>query len=337
MSSYADAGVDVTAGDRFTATIAECVRATWGANVVGRFGSFAAGVTIPSGYDEPVIMMTTDGVGTKAELARTLGRFDGIGADLVAMCVDDLAALGAAPLGFTDYLAVGALDPERDEAIVASVAAACSEAGCALLGGETAIHPGVLEPAQFDVAGAAIGVVERSAIPDPASIAAGDAVIGVASPNVRSNGFSLVRTIFDAEDFASPVPGTNQTVGNALLEPSVLYVPAVLAVADRVDVHGFVHVTGGGIPGNLPRALPEGLGATIDTTAWEVPPIFDLIAQRGGVEPSEMLRTFNMGVGFILIVDPARREEVITVLADHDRPASVIGEIVPGDGVVLSS
>ena len=335
MSSYADAGVDVTAGDRFATTIAECVRATWGANVVGRFGSFAAGVTIPPGYEEPVIMMTTDGVGTKAELARMLGTFDGIGADLVAMCVDDLAALGAAPIGFTDYLAVGALDPARDETIVASIAAACSEAGCALLGGETAIHPGVLEPAQFDVAGAAIGVVERSAIPDPASVAVGDLVIGVASPNVRSNGFSLVRSIFDAEDLASPVPGTHRTVGDVLLEPSVLYAPAVLAVAGEIDVHGFVHVTGGGIPGNVPRALPEGLGATIDTTAWVAPAIFDLIARRGGVEPTEMLRTFNMGVGFVLIVDPARSEDVIDVLADHDRSACVIGEIVPGSEIAL--
>ena len=225
--------------------------------------------------------------------------------------------------------------PARDETIVASIAAACREAGCALLGGETAIHPGVLEPAQFDVAGAAIGVVERSAIPDPASVAVGDLVIGVASPNVRSNGFSLVRSIFDAEDLASPVPGTNRTVGDVLLEPSVLYAPAVLAVAGQVDVHGFVHVTGGGIPGNVPRALPEGLGATIDTTAWVAPAIFDLIARRGGVEPTEMLRTFNMGVGFVLIVDPARSEDVIDVLADHDRSACVIGEIVPGSEIAL--
>lgn len=336
MNSYTDAGVDVAAGDRFAETIAACVRATWGANVVGTFGSFAAGVTIPAGYDEPVIMMTTDGVCTKVELARILGRFEGIGTDLVAMCVDDLAALGAAPLGFTDYLAVGALDPERDEAIVASVAAACREAGCALLGGETAIHPGVLEPAQFDVAGAAIGVVERLAIPDPASVAVGDAVIGVASPNVRSNGFSLVRSIFDVEDFASPVPGTNQTVGDVLLEPSVLYVPAVLAVAGQVDVHGFVHVTGGGIPGNVPRALPEGLGATIDTTAWVVPPIFDLIARRGRVEPAEMLCTFNMGIGFVLIVDPADGRRTVDLLAEHDHQAWVIGEIVPGSEILFA-
>lgn len=333
MSSYADAGVDVAAADRFTRMIADKVQATWGGNVVGGFGSFASGVTIPSGYVEPVIMMTTDGVGTKLEIARVLGMLGGIGSDLVAMCVDDLAALGAAPLGFTDYLAVGSLDRARDGAIVASIAAACEEAGCALLGGETAVHPGVMDPTQFDLAGAAIGVVERGAIPDPASVSAGDPVIGVASRNLRSNGFSLLRSIFDEGDLARTFPGSAKTLGETLLEPSVLYAPAVVDVVDQVDVHGMAHITGGGIPGNIPRSLPEGLTASIDTAAWERPAIFDLIAQR--VEPAEMFATFNMGIGFVVVVDPADRERTIDLLSAHGHAAWTIGEIVEGDQLTL--
>lgn len=333
MNRYAEAGVDVAASDAFTVSIAERVRATWKDSVVGAFGSFAAGVTIPDGYQEPVIMMTTDGVGTKTELAASLGLFDGIGRDLVAMCVDDLAALGAVPIGFTDYLAVGAIDRARDEVLVGSVAGACEEAGCPLLGGETALHPGVLGPSQFDVAGAAIGVVERSRIPDPKRVSAGDALIGLASPNVRSNGFSLVRSIFDAEALTEPFG--SRTVGETLLEPSVLYVQAIGALVAEIDVHGLVHVTGGGLPGNLPRALPDGLGAVVDRSAWSVPEIFRLIAERGDVGERDMFQTFNMGVGFVAIVQPALAGDVIGMLAGHGHEAWRIGEVVQGVGVDL--
>ena len=226
MSSYAEAGVDVAAADRFTESIADRVTATWGENVVGTFGGFAAGLTLPGAFAEPVLMMTTDGVGTKTEIARSLGRFAGLGRDLVAMCVDDLAAQGAQPIGFTDYLAVGALDPVRDRTLVGSVAEACELAGCALLGGETAVHAGVMEATQFDLAGAALGVVERSAMLRPELIEPGDALVGLASPNLRSNGFSLVRSIFSEPDYGRPALGT--TLGEALLEPSVIYSPAVL-------------------------------------------------------------------------------------------------------------
>ncbi|MFZ0493426.1 MAG: phosphoribosylformylglycinamidine cyclo-ligase [Acidimicrobiia bacterium] len=334
MSRYAEVGVDVTASDEFTVSIADRVRATWKDSVVGSFGSFGAGVTIPSGYREPVIMMTTDGVGTKTELAVTLGRYEGIGRDLVAMCVDDLAALGAAPIGFTDYLAVGVLDQERDAAIVASVAAACEEVGCPLLGGETALHPGVLGPAQFDVAGAAIGVVERSRIPDLNKVMSGDVLVGIESPNVRSNGFSLVRSIFDPDTLAEPFEG--RTIGEVLLEPSVLYAPAVLAVVRSMDVHGLVHVTGGGLPGNIPRVMRDGLGAMIDPAAWPVPAVFRLIAERGDVGESDMFGTFNMGIGFVLIVEPALVERAIDVIEENGRGAWPIGQIVEGDGVTLS-
>lgn len=333
MSRYADAGVDVTASDEFTASIADRVRATWKDSVVGSFGSFAAGVTVPPGYREPVIMMTTDGVGTKTELAVTLGSYDGIGRDLVAMCVDDLAALAAVPIGFTDYLAVGALDRARDEAIVASAAEACEEVGCPLLGGETALHPRVLGPAQFDIAGAAIGVVERSRIPDPDRVMPGDVLIGIESPNVRSNGFSLVRSVFDRDALAEPFE--DGTLGDALLEPSVLYTPAVLTMVRAVDVHGLVHVTGGGLPGNLPRVLGDGRGARIDPAAWPVPEVFRLIAERGGVDGSDMFGTFNMGVGFVVIVEPGLVEEAIDAIEGYGHGAWPIGRIVEGDGVTF--
>jgi len=333
VSRYAEVGVDVTASDEFTVSIADRVRATWKDSVVGSFGSFAAGVTIPSGYEEPVIMMTTDGVGTKIELAVALDRYEGIGRDLVAMCVDDLAALGAEPIGFTDYLAVGALDQARDEAIVSSAAAACEEVGCPLLGGETALHPGVLGPTQFDVAGAAIGVVERSRIPDPNSVATGDVLIGVSSPNVRSNGFSLIRSIFDVGALHEPFEG--RTVGEVLLEPSVLYTQAILEVVRAVNVHAMVHVTGGGLPGNVPRVMRDGFGVRIDPASWPVPEVFHLISERGGVDRADMFETFNMGIGFVLIVEPGRVEKAIGVLANTGNDAWPIGEVVEGSGVTL--
>jgi len=333
VSRYADAGVDVAASDEFASSIAERVRATWKDSVVGSFGSFAAGVTIPSGYREPVIMMTTDGVGTKTELAVALGDYRGIGRDLVSMCVDDLAALGATPIGFTDYLAVGALDKARDEAIVGSVAEACGNAGCPLLGGETALHPGVLGPSQFDVAGAAIGVVERSRIPDPNGVEVGDVLIGVSSPNVRSNGFSLIRSIFDADALAEPFEG--RTVGEVLLDPSVLYVVAIGAVVDAVGVHGLVHVTGGGLPGNVPRVLRDGLGVVIERSAWDVPAIFHLIAERGDVTEKDMFETFNMGIGFVVIVELDQVDDAASVLEAHGHEAWPIGTVVEGSGVTF--
>lgn len=335
MSSYSEAGVDVAAADRFTNSIAEQVTATWGDNVVGRFGEFATGITVPPGYDEPVLMMTTDGVGTKAEIARSLGRFDGIGQDLVAMCVDDLSAQAAAPLGFTDYLAVGALDPVRDRTLVASVAAACQLAGCALLGGETAVHPGVMGPDQFDLAGAALGVVERARMLDPQRVSDGDAVLGIASPNLRSNGFSLVRSLFSESDYQRPALGS--TLGEVLLEPSVVYAPAVRSLVDQVALNGLVHVTGGGLPGNLPRTLPPGLSARIERQAWQPPPIFALIRDQGTIELEEMFSTFNMGIGFAVVLNRREVAAAIELLAAHGHAAFPIGEIVTGDGFSFAS
>ncbi|MBT8216428.1 MAG: phosphoribosylformylglycinamidine cyclo-ligase [Acidimicrobiia bacterium] len=331
MSTYSGAGVDVAAADRFTNSIASRVTATWTEHVVGTFGGFATGITIPDGYTRPVLMMTTDGVGTKAELARRLGQFDGIGHDLVAMCVDDLAAQRATPLGFTDYLAVGALQPERDEAIIGSIADACRLAGCALLGGETAVHPGVMEPEQFDLAGAALGVAEAAELFDPGDVRPGDAIIGVASPNVRSNGFSLVRSVFTESDLRDSFEGT--TLGDVVLEPSVIYAPTVLEAARELPIRAMAHITGGGLPGNLPRVLPEGLTAHLDVASWEIPAIFGIIAERGGIEHAEMFQTFNMGIGFALVVPAAHAESTLAAVTDH--PAWIIGEVVPGNTVRL--
>ncbi|MEX0797285.1 MAG: phosphoribosylformylglycinamidine cyclo-ligase [Acidimicrobiia bacterium] len=317
--TYRDAGVDLVGADRHVAAIASTVTSTWTDNVVGGFGGFAAGVTIPPGYTNPVLMMSTDGVGTKLELARRSGLWDGVGYDLVAMCVDDIAAVGAQPLGFVDYMAIGSLQPERDTAIVSSIARACAEAGCALLGGETAEHPGVMDVDAVDLAGAVMGVVERDARLSPEGVEAGDVVIGLRSPNLRSNGFSLVREVMgDTPDY------------DTLLQPSVIYSPAVLEVAPMVKAAA--HITGGGLPGNLPRAVPASLGVEVDTSTWQPPEIFATLSAHG-IREAEMFATFNMGIGFCLIVDPSAAEEVAGTLSRHD--ATVIGRVTPGSGFTL--
>jgi phosphoribosylformylglycinamidine cyclo-ligase len=323
MTSYRAAGVDLDGASKHVASISEEVRSTWTENVVGAFGGFAAGVEIPPGYDNPVVMMSTDGVGTKLDLARRVGAWDGVGADLVAMCVDDLAAAGAKPLGFVDYMAVGSLQPERDTAIVKSIARACLEAGCALLGGETAEHPGVMEPDAVDLAGAVMGVVENGEELGPHLVRDGDLIVGFLSPNLRSNGFSLVRMVF-GDDIENHAP--------ALLESSVIYAPAVLEAVGIGAVHAGAHITGGGIAENLGRVVPEGLSAIIDTSTWQIPPVFDLVSDRG-VSQDEMFRTFNMGIGFCLVVET---DVVDDVLAASRHEPRVIGRITTGNGVTLT-
>jgi len=323
MTSYGEAGVDLEGADRHVEAITNPVTATWTDEVIGRFGGFAAGVTIPPGYREPVLMMSTDGVGTKLELARRAGRWDGVGHDLVAMCVDDLTAVGAGPLGFVDYLAVGSLDPERDRAIVESIAAACVIAGCPLLGGETAEHPGVMEPDAVDLAGAVMGVVERGHELSPTRVEHGDLIVGLISPNLRSNGFSLVRAVFGDDVDA---------YFDLFLEPSVIYSSDVLRAVEDGGVHSAAHITGGGLAGNMARALPAGLGAHLDTGAWDVPPVFETVASRG-VPEAEMWSTFNMGIGFCLVVAPDAAESVISTVSVHE--GRVIGEIVAGEGVAV--
>lgn len=324
MTSYREAGVDLEGADRHTDSIAETVTSTWRTEVFGSFGGFAAGVRLPDGTRDPVLMMSTDGVGTKLEVARRAGNWQGVGFDLVAMCVDDLAVSGAAPLGFVDYLAVGSLRPARDRAIVDSVAAACLRAGCPLLGGETAEHPGVMGEEAIDLAGAVMGVVESDAILGPDRVDEGDVVIGLRSPNLRSNGFSLVRSVFGHEivDFA-----------DVLLEPSVIYSPTVLDAVNTGGVHAAAHITGGGLAANLARSLPDGLGASVETSSWERPGVFTLLADRG-VPEEEMRRTFNLGIGFCLVVSETAVDTLLEVTSPHS--PRVIGTVHTGGGVVLA-
>lgn len=323
MTSYREAGVDVEAADKLVDSIASTVVSTWGDQVVGGFGGFASGVEIPDGYEKPVLMLSTDGVGTKLELARRSGTWGGVGFDLVAMCVDDLAAAGALPIGFVDYLAVGALHPDRDREIVASVASACAVAGCPLLGGETAEHPGVMAHDAVDLAGTALGLVEKGAELGPHRVASGDVVVGLQSPNLRSNGFSLVRAVFD-DDISDHL--------ETFLEPSVIYSPAVSRALGGGGVHAAAHITGGGLVGNMRRVVPDGLGARIEKGAWDPPDVFGMIAERGVAE-SEMYATFNMGIGFSLIVDPSHVDEVAAAVEEH--LPLVIGIIDRVDGVSL--
>ncbi len=331
MTSYRDAGVDLEAADRVVDRIKPAVTKTWHDGVVGGFGGFAAGITIPPGYENPILMMSTDGVGTKAELARQTGKLDGLGWDLVAMCIDDLVAAGARPIAMTDYMAVGRIDVDMVATIVTSIAGACEEAGVALLGGETAEHPGVMEADAFDVAGAALGVVEAGHEIDGSAVAVGDVIIGLESPNLRSNGFSLVRKLIsEVDDPASVIPGGT----DRLLEPSILYTPAVLSLLDAVPVNGLAHITGGGLPGNLPRVLPTGCGAEIDTTTWTPPAVFVSMANLSGAPPAELFRTFNMGIGFVAVVDPSNADLAVATLEAAGRPARPIGSVTAGVGDV---
>ncbi|MDH5422334.1 MAG: phosphoribosylformylglycinamidine cyclo-ligase [Acidimicrobiia bacterium] len=325
MDPYKAAGVDVAAADEYVGTIADAVTASWGTNVVGGFGGFAAGLTIPSGYTNPILMMSTDGVGTKLEIARLMGDYSTVGTDLVAMCVDDLAAVGARAIGFTDYLAVGKLDPSRERTIVESIASACAGIGCALLGGETAEHPGVVASNHVDLAGAALGIVEAGKQITGEAIQPGDQIIGIASPNVRSNGFSLIRKIVD--DLDELFPGSDRSIGSVLLEPSIIYTPAALALADAGLAVGFAHVTGGGLPGNAGRPLPNGLSARIDTGNWPRPPIFDWLAERGRIALEAMYGAFNMGIGFLIFARPEVADRVFETVSAFDLQAYGIGTI----------
>lgn len=337
--AYRDAGVDLAGAEDLVRRIADPVTATWGAGVVGGFGGFAAGLRIPPGYLRPVLMLSTDGVGTKLDLARRAGRWEGVGADVVAMCVDDLAAVGAEPIGFVDYLAVGRLDPDRDERIVRSVAEACSLAGCALVGGETAEHPGVVAVDHVDLAGTALGVVEEADVLNPGMVRNGDVVVGVASPNLRSNGFSLVRRILADHHLAldDTFPdGSGRTVADVTLEPSVIYAPAAVEAARLEGVHGLCHVTGGGIPGNLPRVLPVGIGAEIDLEAWESPSVFRTLVSLAGLSRRDAFGAFNMGLGYLAVVDPDAVDDTVAIFAAHGHQASPVGHVRSGlDGVDL--
>ncbi|MEN8041619.1 MAG: phosphoribosylformylglycinamidine cyclo-ligase [Actinomycetota bacterium] len=337
MTSYESAGVNLDAADELVDRIGWRVTSTWGEDVVGGFGGFAAGLQLPVGYQNPVLMMSMDGVGTKAELARQTGILEGLGYDLLAMVADDLAAAGANPIAMTDYIATGRIDVDRIEEIVESITDACNDADVALLGGETAEHPGVMPPDQFDIAATALGIVEFGEEVDNSKVAPGDVIVGVYSPNLRSNGFSLVRAIVANHlPLDQTFPDTDVTTAEVLLEPSIVYAPAVVNMLARVEPHGLAHITGGGLPGNVIRVLPEGARAVIERSRWEIPHVFRVIQKLGQIPLGDMYRTFNMGIGFTSVVAEEDVDASLKAFETSDLEASVIGHVVAGDrGVEL--
>jgi len=358
-SAYVASGVDVDAGDLAVELMRDAVESTRRPEVIGGLGGFGGAITIPAGYREPVLISSTDGVGTKTAIAAALGRYDTVGVDLVAMCADDVVCAGAEPLFFLDYVAVGRLDPPQAAELVAGVAAGCREAGCALVGGETAEHPGLMDPTSFDLAGCCVGVVERDLLLDGSAARAGDAIIGLPSSGLHSNGFSLVRGLLARWDLGLERPYQEQltrtlggeataaamaaepehalaTLGEVLLTPTRIYARGLLVaraslLAAGQDLRGIAHITGGGLPGNVPRALPEGLGARLDPTRWRMPSVMRLIGALGGLGDDEIRATFNGGLGMVVVVAPSAIDATLTALRDAGMDAAVVGEVVATD------
>jgi phosphoribosylformylglycinamidine cyclo-ligase len=330
--SYREAGVDIDAGDALVERIKPFAKRTLRPEVLAGIGGFGALVELPKRYREPVLVAGTDGVGTKLKLAFALGRHDTIGIDLVAMSVNDILVQGAEPLFFLDYYVCERLDVAVAADVVKGIATGCEQAGCALIGGETAEHPNAFPPGEYDLAGFAVGVVEKSNAIDGRRIAAGDVLIGLASSGPHSNGFSLIRRILEVSgaDLRAPVPGMqgSRTLGDALLEPTRIYVKPVLSLLREVDVKGMAHITGGGLSENTHRMFPDGLGARIDHSAWTRPPIFDWLQRAGSVTDSEMHRVFNCGIGMILVVAPADAARAEATLAAAGETVFRIGGVV---------
>ena len=330
-ATYAGAGVDIAAGDAAVERLRSMV-----AGLGGFGGQFPLDL---SRYAQPVLVASTDGVGTKLVVARDTGRYDTVGIDLVAMCVDDLVCVGAEPLFLLDYIATGAVDPDRIASVVSGVHEGCRQAGCTLIGGETAEHAVVMAPDELDLAGFAVGIVEQGAQLGPERVGAGDAVVGLPSPGLRSNGYTLARhVLLERAGLALDAPaweGARHSLADELLRPSVIYAPAVLAVRAALGdaLHACAHVTGGGIVGNLPRALPAALGARLDRTAWEEPRVFAEIQRLGAVDEAEMDRVFNRGVGMALVVAADGVEEALAVLEEAGKPSRVIGAVEDRPGV----
>jgi phosphoribosylformylglycinamidine cyclo-ligase len=334
--TYAASGVDIDAGDEAVRRIGPVVRSTFGPEVLAGLGGFAGLFALPEGrWRHPVLVASTDGVGTKAEVARLTGRYDTIGIDLVAMCVDDVVCTGAEPAFMLDYYSTAQLDPATATTIVAGVAEGCRQAGCALIGGEMAEHPGRGLGGGFDLAGFAVGIVEHDSILGPERVCSGDVLVGLASPGLRCNGYSLARRALLDRSLDSPAwAGSAHSLADELLRPSVIYSPAVMALIRECPVRALAHVTGGGIAANLARVLPPSCDAVIDRTTWAVPRIFDEIRRAGNVSAGEMDRVFNLGLGMIAIVDPGDPGAAVGLLEHLGRPAALIGQVVDGSGNV---
>lgn len=350
---YRDAGVDIETGRTFVNQIHHMVERTRRSEVIGGLGGFSGLFQLSQGYQEPVLVASTDGVGTKLKLAHSLEAHYTVGIDLVAMCVNDVLTSGAEPLFFLDYLATGQLRPEQLTQVIAGITEGCCLSGCALLGGETAEMPGFYQPGEYDLAGFCVGVVEKSKMLDGSQVKLGDIAIGLGSQGVHSNGFSLVRKIVAERGFEwSDIPWqrsrmsgletysdsglSSQSLGAVLMTPTRIYVKPVLAASQAgLAIHGMAHITGGGLPENLPRCLGPAQSIRIDPSQWSIPPIFHWLAEVGEVSPLEMFKTFNMGIGFALLVPPSQVSSVLKWFTEQNIAAYQIGEVIPGEGELI--
>lgn len=331
--TYKQAGVDIDAGDALVERIARLAKPTKIPEMLSGVGGFAGLCALPSGMQDPILVSGTDGVGTKLKVAFETGVHNSVGIDLVAMCVNDVLTVGARPLFFLDYFATGKLNVDVGEAVIQGIAEGCKQAGCALLGGETAELPGMYADGEYDLAGFSVGVVERSRILGAPRVVLGDVVIGVASSGLHSNGYSLARRVLHQEmglKVGDPLPGLDMSTGEALLVPTKIYARAVqgLMVELGEELHALSHITGGGLPGNVPRVLGEGLGVRLDLTAYERPELFRIIAEHGPVEEGEMRRTFNLGVGMVVIVGKSGAERALRALSAAGERAWIFGEVI---------
>ncbi len=337
-ASYAAAGVNIEAGYEGVRLMKKHVARTMIPGVVSDLGGFG-GLFTPdiTGMTEPTLVMGTDGVGTKQRIAQLMDKHDTVGIDCVAMCVNDIICCGAKPIAFLDYIAIGKNEPEKVATLVAGVAEGCVQSGCALIGGETAEHPGTMEADDYDLAGFAVGIVDKKKVLDQNKMAAGDVVLALPSSGCHSNGYSLVRKVFDVEntDLNKYYEELGETLGEALLKPTVIYVKPVLAAIEAAEVHGVSHITGGGFYENIPRCIPDGLCAKIDKSAIKVPAIFDLLQKEGNIPERDMYNTYNMGVGMAVIVSKDTADKAVAALASEGCEAYVIGEIVAGDDKVI--
>ena len=329
--SYKDAGVDIDAGNALVDRIKGAVKRTRRPEVMGGIGGFGALCELPTKYKHPVLVSGTDGVGTKLRLALDMNKHDTIGIDLVAMCVNDLIVQGAEPLFFLDYYATGKLDVDTAADVVSGIADGCLQAGCALIGGETAEMPGMYEGEDYDVAGFCVGVVEKEDVIDGTKVAAGDALIAVGSSGPHSNGYSLIRKILEVSGADKSEELTGRTIGEHLLEPTKIYIKSALKMIEAHDIHAISHITGGGFWENIPRVLPEGTKAVIDGNSWEWPVIFKWLQEKGNVDTHEMYRTFNCGVGLIVALPQDQAEAAVKLLNAEGENAWVIGEIAQAE------
>ena len=335
---YKDAGVDVEAGRSFVDRIRQDVASTNRPEVLGGLGGFGGYFEMPAGYQQPVLVSGTDGVGTKLKIAQEINRHDTVGIDLVAMCVNDILTSGAEPLFFLDYLATGKLNPQQLAEVVTGIAQGCRLSGCALLGGETAEMPGFYQLGEYDLAGFCVGVVEKSKLLDGSRVQIGDVAIGLASAGLHSNGFSLVRKIVETEGYSwsdTPEAFNGNSLGTELITPTQIYVKPILKLLKtEIEVHAMAHITGGGLPENLPRCLAPGQSIEVERDSWTIPAVFNWLAEVGGVSTQAMFDTFNMGIGFVLVVPSEQASTTLDWFKSNNLTASQIGRVISGDGTL---